>query len=345
MAISDPDQYAWRLFVALNWPASAAPGIADSAKPLGSTGDTVWESWKNANEVFLVDGADPGPWSGGTKPAIRSFREFDTRARQLQLRDAMLGKQKLFFDPQTSPQGGNETRMNRAAYEFITTNDLFNLDGQRALAKRGDLTITFPPAAKEIKAQWRAITAADKPRYHWTEVRNSDGTTSIFGLTALHVISKDLPNWFWATFEHVDNPTLPNNAKWELPSNDTFGCKGQKPDCNRVPAGMGLEGTAWANYRLRGTQVDFATSRGGATLLANSQPEGPFQKTSSCITCHSRATVAATGRALDIFKPNGDGYVGPVDPTWFKQPNGSSKYVQFDFVWSLTRAQPKAMKK
>jgi hypothetical protein len=343
-AINDPDQYAWRLFVALNWPASAKAGIADSTKPLGSDGPVVWESWKNARDTFLSGGADPGPWDASPKPALRSIREFDAQPLQLQLRDAAMGKIKPMFAPDAALSGGNETRLNRATYEFITGNDLYNLDGQKALAKRGDLTISFPLDAKEIKAQWRPITAADKARYHWAEIKLNDGTTAIFGLTALHIISKDLPNWFWATFEHVDNPTRPGNAAWVLPSHDTFACKGQQPDCNKAPTGIGLEGTVWANYRLRGTQVDFTTSRGVTTLLANSQPEGPFQTTSSCITCHARSTVSAAGKALDFFKPNGDGFVGPVDAAWFKAPDGTSRYLQRDFVWSLMRAQPKDKK-
>ena len=35
---------------------------------------------------------------------------------------------------------------------------------------------------------------------------DSSGVTRLFGLTALHITTKDLPNWFWATFESVYNP-------------------------------------------------------------------------------------------------------------------------------------------
>jgi hypothetical protein len=49
--------------------------------------------------------------------------------------------------------------------------------------------------------------------------------------------------------------------------------------------------TVWQNYRLRGTQVDFVTSTGRPTLLGNTQIEGTFQASSSCITCHSRASI------------------------------------------------------
>ena len=64
-----------------------------------------------------------------------------------------------------------------------------------------------------------------------------------FGLTALHITTKDLPNWLWATFEHVDNPARPGNEKWELASRDSFACDRAPFDCNRAPQGLGLQGT------------------------------------------------------------------------------------------------------
>ncbi len=202
--------------------------------------------------------------------------------------------------------------------------------------------------AKEVKAQWRVITAAEKPRYHWVEVTGSDGQQKIYGLTALHITSKDLPNWFWATFEHVDNPGRPGNEPWLNPSVDRFACAGTAPNCNRAPAGIGLQGTEWENYRLRGTQVDFTDSRGRSTILANSQPEAGFQRTSSCITCHARSTVGMQGAQvsrLSIFAPSAPGtavgYVGAADPAWFRKADGSSAFTQLDFVWALRRARPK----
>jgi hypothetical protein len=57
-----------------------------------------------------------------------------------------------------------------------------------------------------------------------------------------------------------------------------------------------VEGTVWQYYRLRGTQVDFVTSVGRPTILGNTQIEGSFQETSSCIACRARATI---GRRLD----------------------------------------------
>jgi hypothetical protein len=345
-AINSPDAYSWRLFVALNWPADVTNRVADRSKEFGAEGPVVWETWANAPDVFRRDGSDPGPWSSpGTKALVgdenlRLLEDFDPMPLQQQIRLRERGLT-IKFDPIAAANGGNETRMNKEAYEFIRANNLYNLGGQKALAASGKEMVQFPLNAKEIKAQWRPITEAQKPRYHWAEVRQADGSKLIFGLTALHITTKDLPNWLWTTFEHVDNPKLPGNEQWLLPSHDTFACETGPPDCNRSPKGIGLEGTRWEHYRLRGTQVDFTTPRGKPTLLANSQPEQGFQTSSSCITCHARASIAADGARLSVFnQPSGEGHVGPVDPKWFEE-NGKSKFTQLDFVWSMFRARPK----
>jgi hypothetical protein len=348
-AIQSPEEYAWRLFVALNWPADMARREPDTKKSFGAEGPVVWEAWKNAREVFRKDGGDPGPWLDGPRVAAvaRNASEFDPEPlQQLRRRGP---KATILFDPISAQKRRNETRLNKQAYEFVRTNELFNLEGQLSFFDRGVAAISFPAEAKEIKAQWRVISEADKPKYHWHE----EGGT-IYGLTALHITTKDIPNWVWATFEHVDNPNRPDNEPWLLPSQDRFACKGVSPDCNLAPAGIGLEKTKWAFYRLRGVQLDFVDSRGGTLLLANSQPETGFQTTSSCMTCHARATIgriAGQPARLSVFKEDASGYVGMPQPDWFASRTIDNEqqgvkstlvFTQLDFVWSLFRAQPKA---
>jgi hypothetical protein len=346
-AANIPDEYAWKLFVAINWPADTARRAANPSAKFGADGPVVWETWKNARgEVFRSDGRDPGEWLDQQVAVARNLTDFDTRPLQQIARDRQLGNLQPAFDPAAALRGINETRLNKEAYEFVRSKTLYNLEGQNALAKAGELTLTFPLAGKEIKAQWRLITEAEKSRYHWATMRMPDNTTGIFGLTALHITTKDLPNWFWATFEHVDNPTRPGNEPWRLESRDRFACSTAPYNCNLAPQGIGLQGTKWEFYRLRGTQTDFVDSRGNITLLANSQPEQGFQQTSSCITCHSRSAISANGDDRpDIFRPDGQSFNGTPDPAWFitRDANGkqTGRYTQLDFVWSLFRARPK----
>jgi hypothetical protein len=182
-----------------------------------------------------------------------------------------------------------------------------------------------------------------------------DGTKRLFGLTALHIVSKDLPNWFWATFEHVDNPSLADGEGWQLPSRDSFACHNEAADCNRPPTGIGLEGTVWQYYRLRGTQIRYTNSAGQPQLLANSELEAGMQPTASCMTCHSRAAIGVAGHEairLAIFATGDDdastdavrrrGFFGEPRAQWFGPDAGGQKgprYRQLDFVWSMLKAQ------
>jgi hypothetical protein len=188
----------------------------------------------------------------------------------------------------------------------------------------------------------------------------------------MHVTSKVLPNWFWATFEWSGNPGRSDyigsrdsfgadyggpNPKFQAPS-DQVG--GEYPPGNVTPqlrdmfkkAGFDDAWTAqWLNYRLKGSQADFTDSTGVPTLLGSSVMEEGFVPSSSCITCHGRAAVTAAGKdAFPVagFKPRLPGepvesYNGNLDPNWFWRfafdPSGKAQQVpvnlQTDFVWAI----------
>jgi hypothetical protein len=86
----------------------------------------------------------------------------------------------------------------------------------------GTLTrIDYPVDAVMIKSNWlneeraRALGIVDDADHPYitmdirSPVTDNNGTTFIEGkhyLVALHISTKDIPNWTWATFEHVNNP-------------------------------------------------------------------------------------------------------------------------------------------
>ena len=369
MALFEPDCYSWRLFIALNWPADLARKVANPDASFGTNAPVVWETWRNASNrapdtAFPMDGSDPGPWLDAPLVA-QGLDRFDSADEEPLQRTALIslleetGGSAVMFDPQTAGLSQNETRLNKETYEFVREEELYNVEGQIAKFNAGFETISFPAMAKEVKAQWRVITEEDKPRYHWVEAQGARGL-QIYGLTALHITTKDLPNWLWATFEHIDNKTAqegdnthPAAEGWLLPSVDRFACTDALYDCEAIPQGIGLEGTHWENYRLRGVQIDFFDSTGRATLLANSQPEQGFQTTSSCITCHALASINGAGERIAFFDPealNEGRVIAPVglpagwDPVTgvrlgFHDDNGEVLFTQLDFVWSLFRAQ------
>jgi hypothetical protein len=249
-----------------------------------------------------------------------------------------------------------EVRLNRSSLEFISANRLYSLSEQRKLAAEGKLEIEFPLNGKEVKAHWiRLDDPADHTRYH-TAI-GSDG--AVYGLVAFHITTKDLPKWFWATWEHVDNETRWPNAfptafaGWSVRPRDQFACAGKPLDCEEIPKGIGLEGTKWENYRLKATQVDWVTEFGEPTRVVNSKIEGGFvQNESSCISCHALALIGDKSGPMPfrIFKlppidgrlPNFIGVVAAADrvANTGTGTEESTNFLQLDFVWSLRNACP-----
>ena len=207
-----------------------------------------------------------------------------------------------------------------------------------------------PPPSIEVKANWIVIDEKDKPRFHW----NYNEAGQLLGLVATHIISKDLPNWFWCTFEHVDNPGRGDF----IGIHDSFGVdpthtpsQTDKVGATYPPETMkeallklfeeyGYRGE-WAdeykNYRLKGSQVDFTDGPGRSLLLGNSVTESGFVPSASCITCHARAAVnAGGGSSFPFFGEQvllpliaGDSlqpvltYNGHLDPSWYFLDTGN----------------------
>ena len=365
-----PSKHAWDLFISINHPAAdkkIARGVPDCTKRFGSPGETsVWETWRNAgSEVYKTDGSEPPLWDDTTLPDENPGRV--PRLPQLRIASVL----KPFFSPGDgvfhNDGGFGETRLNRATYEFIRAQCLFSIEGQQRYAKAvvagKKPPIQFPADSIEAKAAWidfadpqgdgsvPPISLERQGTYYTAQFEGKK-----FGLVALHILTKDLTNWFWATFRHKDAPI--DDA--ETP--DTFG-----------PPNV-VRGTVWENYRLGGTQTDFTLPTGEPTLLSDHFVEFNFLKT-SCMTCHATATISPeittstsgkkftslpNGQALAVcsiqpdaqdagidpckkllgdgaFRPGTNALVTPrgvPDPTWFTK-DGKPFYQQTDFVYSI----------
>ena len=343
-AMNEPDKFAWMLFVEINKPARAG------AK------DRVWERWALDEDIFANPNVTPAWPDAGFRdtqqPTPKRLRPITQL--QLALQEARVPRRRAARRRGRAPEAGfvprragvgEEVRMNKATFEHIVDNNLWYVEGQEAAFAKG-AKIDFPVESKEVKAVWEPITEAQKPRFYW-QLNTADGKT--YGLVALHIITKDLPNWTWATFEQVDNPDRCKQGECR----DAFGLTpdGQQPSPALLTmmrnAGLGRE---WEYYRLNGAQTEFTDSTGRPTLLGNSVIESGFVSSSSCITCHARATIGARNpnspraNRLSVFKssppPISDN--GTPDPRWFyTDPNNPAtrKYLQLDFLWSLFRAK------
>jgi hypothetical protein len=366
LALSNPAEFAWQLFFFLNRQAkSGVAGVADENKAFGTLdpgASLVWETWAMASgdqssEVYRPDGSRPVNWDDLKRDA-RVFI-LDKNLERLSVLSQSKRVKPLFFPKAPADQ---EVRQNRATYEFIISNEMYHIGGLEALLSRAQASgnrglIEFKNPSKEVKAQWYPIKETDKPRYMWREAKNPDGTTTIYGLAALHVITKDLPNWVWIDFGHVDCESQKgacDPASVKKVEGDDFNQEEAKTDpvdpTTRGPGapsgsnGVRKEtmGSVWQNYILRGTQIDFVTGFGAPTILSSPVIESGFQN-SSCMTCHARAAVGPrrigpTGipvQALNHLSTS-DPTLGAPDAALFGAGPGQDaiNYLQTDFIWS-----------
>jgi len=340
-AMTTPDQVAWQFFIQVNTRAGG--------------NNALFETWASDTDTFK-----PNP-------------QFPATAAPLALRQPVvpsLGRQALQRSgrllPAIPPGQGvlEESRRNKESFDFIVQNNLFKVSGLRAAFGK---TITFPVAAMEVKANWKLVTdipaftggkvtLADVPRLYHVNT-GSDGQQYAF--VSMHIISKAVPNWTWATFEHKFNPGRCDI----LGCRDSFGAQTNPvspnpspnqgyPDCVKTPALMAMIAAAnwdpvFANYCLKGSQTDFTDATGLDIRLGNSVTEDGFVDQSSCITCHGRAAWDNTGSATTGagFDNNG-APLGPIQPNWYwsfsNQPpifQGMGGLTQTatsaDFIWSI----------
>ncbi len=359
LATNNPDEFAWQLFLSLNRQAKlGAAGVPDPKFPTIRTYDpdrpVVWETWALANggragpvyippnrsEVFKDRGAKPVPWHKlpRNSPQPKVFEPYTGKGLDFILKvGRALGK----FDPvEDGGEGGLEVRMNQVTYNFIRNETLYHIEGLEERLRKGK-KIELPQGAKEIKARWVPIKEKDKPRYHWRTVKAKDGTVQFWGLSALHIITRDLPNWFWCDFEHVD---FERHA--EQYSQDTT-TRGINPPAGEKGIRRETRGTKWEHLRLRGTQISFVDQEGRPTILANTQIEHGFQQKSSCLTCHARAAIGLRSARPNLpgwqanilplnlaVRPVLDEPVGIPNPKWFVDKYGNRMYLQTHFMWA-----------
>jgi hypothetical protein len=308
-----PDQYAWKLFVEVNKQAKV-----EKIKVKGKTltlNNAYWETWVDDVENFPAhpNPAKPPQWptkANGHKLINASFSAHQLSQDGKKITANAMGEASCQLD-----QGTCEVvYRNKTTFEYIINNKLWYQEGIATFFASGQ-QVVFPIDSIEVKANWKIITEQEKAAYHWNYTEDGQ----LIGLVAMHISSKVIPNWLWATFEHADNPgrcdllgcyDCYGTSTTAIPANTSaFG--GQYPAGTLTPALLknykdaGYKGTwlkAWQNYRLKGSMVNFTDSYGNPNLLGNSVTESGFVATSSCMGCHSRAAVTAQGaKAFPVF--------------------------------------------
>lgn len=226
---------------------------------------------------------------------------------------------------------------------------LTNLTGQVAYAKSG--AITFPTSAIEIKADWLPASSLKTPFNCTTNPPEGVYVESISGacyaLVGIHVSSKLLPNWLWATFEPQNTETNPNRCNPNLYNscNDPWGSNpatstGQKtaPTAALIElitkAGLPKQ---FLNYRLVAAQSSYVDGNNNPIQSGNSFVEFNAQvlpHQASCMTCHSYAMVSTSAQENPNFG-NFPGTPAIGTPGTAPPPNGGGSWVPQDFSWML----------
>jgi hypothetical protein len=354
-AENHPDEVNWQLFVLVNRPAPNNAGV-------------MFETWASNEDTFTASPKFPGASGPPTCGLVAAAPVAITPVASPKILNVPALERLMprlpGLEPRVVPGGtenvpSEEVRHNEATFNHIYCNKLYTRAGLRTAFASGQ-PISFPIDSIEVKANWKPAGSRSPSDYY---MNTADGKR--YALVSMHIISKKLPNWTWATFEQKDNLGRCDY----LGCHDHFGAVtpdvqpnptpgGRYNPCVKTPALKKMFMDAgmpalWDNYCLKGSQVDFTTATGIPTSVGNSVTEDGFVETSSCMTCHSRSAVLANGGpAL------GAGFVrpspacppppgqtacspnGPPNPAWFwnnlGQPNQSMQALQTDFVFSIT---------
>lgn len=335
-----PAQTAWQLFVAANCPAAG--------------GQLAWETWVEQLDLYPASGT-----AGAAAPHKRLHGSPLQRATQMKLAGAPQLAPSTECNPMSAPpsnvvQGATvceEVHVNGPAANYVTQNGYQIRSGQtQAAQKRAN--IQFPASAVEVKVDWipasdfaQPFSCSSPPQ--GVHVETIDGTC--YAMAGMHISSKLLPNWLWATFEPQNLQTNPNRCitfgacrdPWgSVPATSSGGPSGNTAQTAALKALMTQAKLApeLFNYRLDGVQTVFGTAQ-NPTLLGNSIIEGENvgmkPGTASCITCHSVSSI----------KTDGTDGIGQIQDQIGPQYTVPPGWIARDFAWSMALACPNGIQR
>jgi hypothetical protein len=230
------DNFSWRAFIALNWPALDGPanrGMPDRNKKPGDSGPRVWETYKARYEVFAPGAPEPAAWASydGSNPcggavnnqtktlsAFSHFADFNQASFVLErLANPLIDQNRMYTR--------YEVRFSREQFESIVapSNKWYIKQNLPTAAKPG----TFKDGSVEIKAAWRVLNAGDstvRSRFYINKAMVFDPVATEqqgsivckeheIALVGFHIVIKTKlrPQWIWSSFEHIDNVPAKTN--------------------------------------------------------------------------------------------------------------------------------------
>jgi hypothetical protein len=311
------DDFSWRSFIALNWPADPARrGVPKSPdRPAvfldaGRTYQTVWDTYREAYELFRVDGRRPPPFGaadqtttvcGTAAPGTKILLMGSKSGTLLQDTDQA-------FSYPLVDQSNNyvyyEIRFNRDQYEFVRGQDgdpgawlylaknLQQAEIKAPIAMPISAPQPYRQGAVMLKAAWKQMTDADDAsRYYVVKARiyDTSGAQPVcrgatMGLIGFHIGHKvaDFAQWIWSSFEQVDN--VPNDDGSKPPGRMTL---------NNGTAEPQTQG-GWANRPASKHQVPVGKRQKAQVTRLNPIPTTPAGQSTVDINNLYRAALRNT---------------------------------------------------
>jgi len=331
-----------------------------------------FETWASDEDVYQTT---PPVWPDSTKPPVKHLHP-GLLQRATMVHPTVMKTESIAPGTQCSPVGapaaGNfpttpsggqspcyaeEVRRDRRSFDYIVANNLYSTQGLANWATNKGIPVSLPWGAMEVKADWvpiktlvqwlgmngKTITEQQALAAYYTTV--SDGVT--YGLAGLHISSKEIPIWVWATFEHQYNPGRCDT----MGCHDSFGAKAktvppkaggvantQYPACVKTAVLQQLFdrrhlSKVWDNYCLKASEIAFTAPNGAPLIDGNSFTERVAAavpiNTASCTACHASAG----------FNKNGSPYttiLGTSPIGYVKLP---PDVIQNDFIWGILQIQ------
>lgn len=369
------DAFMWELFTQITAPISAPSGSSVEFERWASDADTFTSNphWPSGPEplkfhasvlALAKNGGLALAESAGLAPARRGSGA--RSLAMLKIDEPCAGSPPQSPPPPDGSAAGEfpitgnpipciveQVARNKTNYEDIVNNHL-NTQAGRAAAYKAGKDVEMRPDAVAIKGDWvplpmllqwiPALGNLDNVRRQYYTTTSS-GTE--YALVAMHVASRQNPNWVWGTFEHQMNPGRCDY----MGCFDTFGTQvaAVSPNLSEYNAGYGTcEKTptlkalmqkaklspVWQNYCLKSTEVDFTAPDGTPYVLGNSVIEGIMGNgtvaASSCISCHKYASFDATGAPAKAVTK-----ILPFNPTGKPILNVLAGSKTFAFNWGL----------
>ena len=225
------DDYSWRAFIALVWPAlKGQRGVPDPGLPITTTGvPLVFETYKADWETFQPNGAPPSEFN--SNESYWTGNPSQSPCPLVKPGDFLLAPIAKFGNVGLAgtgdlvavlvAQNGTFVRYlaayNQTEFNQILKNQYFLAANLPQNKNPVGPNIVFQNGSIDIKSAWIDMTNVPNPgRYYtrpaWLVDPISGKCTSAavsVGLVGLHIVQKTptRPQWIWSTFEQIDNVT------------------------------------------------------------------------------------------------------------------------------------------